>query len=134
MCNQWECQVPVHKVGRKSRTTSTNRGGKKARKFKQTIWDETSKWGETDSIVPETTESLQDELPKLIKKQWKLKETLKEQQVQIKELIRDHNKAHFKVTRQRGFASLAQQNTRAAIIKNMEFHKKHDKIHQASKT
>ena len=92
-----------------------------------------SEWDETDSTVPDTTESLQDKLTKLIKEQWELKETLKEQQVQIERLTRDLNKSQFKVVGQRGIASLAQRNARGAILKNLEFHRKLDKIHQASK-
>ena len=30
-CNRWGCQVPVHKAGKKSRTTSAKRGGKNPR-------------------------------------------------------------------------------------------------------
>ena len=56
-----------------------------------------------------------------------------EQQVQIERLTRDLNKSQFEVARQRGLASLAPQNARGAILKNIEFHQKLDEIHQASK-
>ena len=92
-----------------------------------------SEWDETDSMVPDTAESLQDELTKLIKEQWELKETFKEKQVQIERQTRDLNKSQFKVAKQRGLASLAQRNARGEIFKNIEFHKNLDKIHQASK-
>ena len=60
---------------KKSRTTSTKMGGKKSKNAQTTNWDD------TDSTVPDTTESLQEELTKLIKETWELKETLKEQPV-----------------------------------------------------
>ena len=126
-CNRWGCQVPADKAGKKLRTTSAKRGGKKSKRPQQSEWDE------TDSTVPDTTESLQDELTKLIKEQWELKETLKEQQVQIERLTKDLNKSQFEVARQRGLPSLAQRNARGAILKNIEFHRKLDEIHQASK-
>ena len=126
-CNRWGCQVPAHRTGKKSRTTSLKRGGKKSKKPQTTNWDD------TDSTVPDTTEFLQEELTKAIKEQWELKEALKEQQVQIERLTRDLNKSQFEVARQRGLASLAQRNARGAILKNIEFHRKLDEIHQASK-
>ena len=126
-CNRWGCQVPAHRAGKKSRTTSAKRGGKKSKK------PQTSNWDDTDSTVPDTTESLQEELTKLVKESWELKETVKEQQVQIERLTRDLNKSQFEVARQRGLASLAQRNARGAILKNIEFHRKLDEIHQASK-
>ena len=95
--------------------TSAERGSKKAKEPQQ------SKWDETNSMVPDTTESLQDKLTKLIKEQWELKETHKEQQVQIERLMRDLNKSQFEVARQRGLPSLAQRNSRRAILKNIEF-------------
>ena len=125
--NQWRWQTPAYKKGKKSRTTSTKRGGKNSKKPQNKNWDD------TDSTVPDTTESLQEELTKLIKEQWELRGTLKEQQVQIKRLTRDLNKSQLEVARQRGLASLAQQNARGAILKNIEFHGKLDEIHQASK-
>ena len=127
-CNRWGCQVPAHKTGKKSRTTSAKRGGKKSKKPQNPNWDD------TDSTVPDTTESLQEELTKLVKETWELKETLKEQQVQIEWLTRVLNISQFEVARQRGLASLAQRNARGAILKNIEFHRKLDEIHQASKT
>ena len=69
-CNRWGCQVPTHRAGKKSRTTSAERGGKKSKKPQQSEWDD------TDSTVPDTTESLQEELMKLVTEQWELKETL----------------------------------------------------------
>ena len=126
-CTRWGCQVPAHKTGRKSRTTSTKRGGKKSKKPQIVNWDD------TDSTVPDTTEMLQEKLAKAIKEQWELKEALKEQQVQIERLTRDLNKLQFEVARQRGIASLAQRNARGAILQNIEFHRKLDEIHQASK-
>ena len=78
-------------------------------------------------------EMLQEELTKAIKEQWELKETLKEQQVQIERLTRDLNKSQFKVARQRGLALLAQRNARGAILKNIGFHWKLNEIQQASK-
>ena len=126
-CTRWGCQVAAHKAGRKPRTTSAKKGGKKSKK------PQTANWDDTDSTVPDTTEMLQEELTKAIKEQWELKESLKEQQVQIERLTRDLNKSQFEVARQRGLASLAQQNARRAILKNIEFHQKLDKIHQASK-
>ena len=126
-CTRWGCQVPAHKTERKSRTTSAKRGGKKSKKPQKTNWDD------TDSTVPDTTEFLQEELTKAIKEQWELKETLKEQQIQIERLTRDLNKSQFEVARQRVLASLAQRNARGAILKNIEFHRKLDEIHQASK-
>jgi len=126
-CNRWGCQVPAHQNRKKSRTTSAKRGGKKSKK------PQTVNWDDTDSTVPDTTEFLQEELTKAIKEQWELKEALKEQQVQIERLTRDLNKSQFEVARQRGLASLAQRNARGAILKNIEFHRKLDEIHQASK-
>ena len=90
-----------------------------------------SKWDKTDSTVPDTTKSLQEELMKLIKEQWELKQTLKEQQVQIEPPTRDLNKSQFEIARQQGLASLAQRNMRGPILKNIEFHKILNKIHQA---
>ena len=115
-CTQWGCQVPAHKTGRKLRTTCAKRGGKTSKKL------QTSNWDDTDSTIPDTTEMVQEELTKAIKEQWELKETLKEQQVQIERLTRDLNKSQFEVTRQQGLASLAQRNARGAILKNIEFH------------
>ena len=126
-CTRWGCQVPAHKTGRKSKTTSAKREGKKSKKPQNTNWDD------TDSTVPDTTEFLQEELTKAIKEQWELKETLKEQQIQIERLTRDLNKSQFEVARQRGLASLAKRNTRGAILKNIKFHRKLDEIQQASK-
>ena len=83
--------------------------------------------------MPDTTESLQEELTKLIKEQWELKEALKEQGVVIEQLKRDLNKERFEVARQRGLATLAQQNAKKTIIHNIEFHKKLSEIHEASK-
>ena len=124
-CTLWGCQIPAHKAGRESRTTSTKRGGKKSKKPQTTNWDD------TNSTVPDTTEMLQEKLTKAIKEQWELKETLKEQQVQIERLRRDQHKSQF---RQRGLGSLAQRNVRGAILKSIEFHRKLDEIHQASKS
>ena len=127
-CNRWGCQIPAHKTGKKSSSTSAKRGGKKCKKPQTTNWDD------TDTTVPDTTEFLQEELTKAIKEQWELKETLKEQQIQIERLTRDLNKSQFEVARHRELASLAQRNARGAILKNIEFHRKLDEIHQASKT
>ena len=102
-------------------------GGKKSKKPQQSEGDE------TDSTVPDTTKSLQDELTKIIKEQWELKETLKEQQVQIERLTRDLNKSQFEVARQPLLAFLAQRNARGAILKNIELHRKLDEIHQVLK-
>ena len=85
-------------------------------------------------MVPDATESLQTELTKLIKEEWELKEELKEQQVVIEKLRRDLNRDRFEVARQRGLTTIAQQNARGAILKNLEFHKKLWEIHEASKT
>ena len=108
--------------------TSAKRGGKKSKKPQNTNWDD------TDSTVQDTTEFLQEELTKAIKEQWELKETLKERQIQIERLTRDLNRSEFEVARQRGLASLAQRNARGAILKNLEFHRKVDEIHQASQS
>ena len=70
---------------------------------------------------------------KPIKEQWELEETLKEQQVQIEQLTRGLNESQFEVARELGLSSLAQQSVRGAIVKNIEFHRKLDDIHQASK-
>ena len=107
--------------------TSAKRGGSKSKK------PQTTNWGDTDSTVPDTTKSLQEALTKLFKETWELKETLKEQQVQIERLTRDLNRSQFEVARQRGLASLAQWNARGAILKNIELHRKLVGIHQASK-
>ena len=90
-------------------------------------------WDDTDSTVPDTTESLQEELTKLIQEQWELKEALKEQGVVIGQLKRDLEKERFEVARQRGLITLAQQNARKSILHNIEFHKKLSEIHEASK-
>ena len=63
----------------------------------------------------------------------RVKKTLKEQQGQIERLTRDLKKSQFEVARPRGLASLAQRNARGAILKNIEFYRKLDEIHQASK-
>ena len=126
-CTRWGCQVSAHQNGRKSRTTSAKRGGKKSKKPQNINWDD------TDSSVPDTTEMLQEELKKAIKEQWELKEALKEQQVQIERLTRDLNKSQVEVARQRGLAPLAQRNGRGGILKNIELHRKLDEINQASK-
>ena len=112
-CTRRGCQVPTHKNGSKSRTTSAKRGGKKSKK------PQTINWDDTDSTVPDTTDMLQEELTKAIKEQWELKEALKEQQVQIERLTRDLNKLQLQVARQRGLSSLAQRNARGAILKNI---------------
>ena len=98
-------------------------------RYRQNEW-----LSDSDSMVPETTESLQTELTKLIKEQWELKEELNEQLVVIKQLKRDHNKEQFEVTRQRDLTTIAQQTARGAILENLEFHKKLSEIHEASKT
>ena len=126
-CTRWGCQVPAPKNRTKSRTTSATRGGKISKK------PQTINWDDTDSTIPDTMEMLQEELRKAIKEKWELKEALKEQQVQIERLIRDLNKSKFEVVRQPGLASLAQRSARGAILKNIEFHRKLDEIHEASK-
>ena len=85
-CTRWGCQVPAHKAGKKLRTTSAKRGGKNSKKPQKTRRDD------TNSTVPDTTEFLQEELTKAVKEQWELKETLKEQQVQIERLTKDLNR------------------------------------------
>ena len=62
-CNRWGCQVPAYQTGKKSRTTSARKGGKKT-KEPQNI-----KWDDTDSTVPDTMEFLQEELTKAVKEQ-----------------------------------------------------------------
>ena len=101
------------------------KGGTKSKK-PQNEW-----LSDSDSTVPDTTESLQTEVTKLIKEQWELKEELKEQQVVIEQLKRDLNKERFEVARQRGLTTIAQQTARGAILKNLEFHKKLSEIHEA---
>ena len=127
-CNHWGCQIPAHQPGKRSRTNSARKGGKKSKK-PQNEW-----LSDSDSTVPDTTESLQTELTKLMKEQWELKEELKEQQVVIEQLKRDLNKERFEVARQQGLTTIAQQTARGAILKNLEFHKKLSEIHEASKT
>ena len=119
-CTRWGCQVPAHKTGGKLRTTTAKSGGKKSKKPQNTKGDD------TDSTVPDTKEFLWEELTKAMKEQWELKETLKEQQVQIERLKRDLNKSQFEVARQRGLTSLAQENARWVILNNIEFHRKLD--------
>ena len=127
-CNHWGCLIPAHQPGKSSRTSSARKGGKKSRKPQNELLSD------SDSKVPDTTESLQTELTKLIKEQWELKEELNEQQVVIEQLKRDLNKERFEVARQWGLTTIAQQTARGAILKNLEFHKKLSAIHEASKT
>ena len=127
-CNRWGCQIPAHQPGKSSKTNSARKGGKKSKK-PQNEW-----LSDSDSTVPDTTESLQTELMKLIKEQWELKEELKEQQVMIEQLKRDLNKERFEIARQLGLTTIAQQTARGAILKNLEFHRKLSEIHEASKT
>ena len=85
-CNRWGCQIPGHQPGKSSRTNSARKWGKKSKKPQ-------NKWlSNSNSTVPDTTQSLQTELTKLIKEQWELKEVLKENQVVIEQLKRDQNK------------------------------------------
>ena len=60
-CNHWGCQIPAHQPGKSSRTNSARKGGQKSKK-PQNEW-----LSDSDSTVPDTTESLQTKLTKLIK-------------------------------------------------------------------
>ena len=113
-CNRWECQIPAHQPRKSSRRNSARKEGKKLKKPKQNEWLDTE--SENDCTIPDTTESLQTELTKLIKEQWELKEALKENQVVIEQIKRDLNKEIFEVVRQRGLTTLAQQRARGAIL------------------
>lgn len=85
---------------------------------------QTDKQDDIESTIPETTQSLHQQLTKLIKEQWELKEALKEQGVVIKQLKRDLNKGQFEITRKLELTTIAQQNVRGAIPQNLECHKK----------
>ena len=122
---------PCHQPWKSSRTNSATKGGKKWKKPQTDERLDTE--SENGSTVPDTTESLQTELTKLIKEQWELKEVLKENQVVIEQLKRDLNKEWFEIARQRGLTTLAQQSARGAILWNLEFQKKLLDINKASK-
>ena len=131
-CNRWGYRIPAHQTGKSSRTNSARKRGKKSKKRQTNEWLDTE--SENDSTVPDTTESLQTELTKLIKEQWELKEALKESHVVIEQIKRDLNKERFETARQWGLTTLAQQSARGAILRNLEFHQKLLEIHEGSKS
>ena len=112
--------------------TQLERRAKKKKKQQTNEWLDTE--SETDSTVPDTTESLLTQLTKPIEEQRKLKEALKGNQVVLEQLKRDLKKERFEVVRPRTLTTLAQQSARGAILGNFEFYQKLLKIHQASKS
>lgn len=80
-------------MGKKWRKTSAT---KESKQFKKPQLD---LWNDTYLMVPHTTSSLQNALTKLITEQWELKETLKEQHVEIELLTEDLNTSQFQIAR-----------------------------------